>query len=382
MITINSRMSWLSTACAVCLVTAATVSAASTTTRSTSKKVASTSHKGTSPTASKRAGLPSRSADPYLGAIVVDAATGLVLYQNNPDAKGFPASVTKLMDMMILLDRIQAGQLSPTNMVTVTAEASKVGGTQVWLAGGEVFSIDDLMYALMIQSANDAAVAMALHVAGSKEGFVELMNKKASELGMTNTTYASVHGLPPNAGQNADTSTPRDLAKLACALIAQHPEIIKYTSLQMRPFRENVPDHKVIMRSHNHLLHSIAGCDGLKTGYITAGGYSIVATAERGGRRVIAVVLGSKDRKVRDARAAELIAKGFAALPPLPPPAPVAVTNAVLTNLPPAAPITEEIPPANPHSGWLKIAGIGVVGGLIVLGGVGLILKRRSPREF
>lgn len=327
-----------------------------------------------------RASLPVRSADPYLGAIVVDAATGQVLFQNNADAPGFPASVIKLMDMMVVMDRLGAGQLSLSNSVTVTAEASKVGGSQVYLAEKESFSLEDLMYALMVQSANDAAMAIALHAGGTAGGFVDLMNRKAAELGMTNTQFHSVHGLPPAAGQKSDTSTARDLAVLARALISQHPDILKYTATQVRPFR----DGKFIMRSHNHLLTSVSGCDGMKTGFITAGGFSIVATAQRGGRRVIAVVLGSRDRKVRDATAAELISKGFAALPPLPPPPPVPVVTNVApaaTNAEPSVPVEPEADDT-PHSQGLKMAGFGLVGGLIVLGVVGLVLKRRNPREF
>jgi len=321
-----------------------------------------------------RAALPVRSADPYLGAIVVDAATGQVLIQNNADAPGFPASVIKLMDMMVVLDRLASGQLSLSNSVTVTAEASKVGGSQVYLAEKESFSLEDLMYALMVQSANDSAMAIALHVGGTAGGFVDMMNRKAEELGMTNTQFHSVHGLPPAAGQKSDTSTARDLAVLARALISQHPDILKYTATQVRPFR----DGKFIMRNHNHLLTSVSGCDGMKTGFITAGGFSMVATAQRGGRRVIAVVLGSRDRKVRDAAAAELISKGFAALPPLPPPP---LPTLVITNAEPSVSVEPESD-AKPHSQGLKIAGLGLAGGLLVLGVVGVVLKRRNSREF
>jgi D-alanyl-D-alanine carboxypeptidase (penicillin-binding protein 5/6) len=316
-------------------------------------------------------------ADPYRGAIAVDAATGQVLFESNADAPGYPASVIKLMNMMVIMDRVSSGQLSLSNRVTVTAEAARVGGSQVYLAENEVFSIEDLLYALMVQSANDAATALALEVGGSQEGFVEMMNRKAAELGMTKTTFYSAHGLPPAQGQKTDTSTARDLATLARALIAQHPESLAYTSMQMRPFR----DGKFIMRTHNHLLKSFAGCDGLKTGYTTAGGYSMIATAKRNGRRVIAVVLGSLDWKTRDARATELLAKGFAALPALPPPPPV-VTNAVVAQLPPAALMAEEPPPVESHSGWLKSAGIGVLSGLAVLGIAALVMKARRPRDF
>ena len=336
--------------------------------KSPARKAAAKAH-----TSSGRASLPVRSADPYLGAIVVDAATGQVLFQNNADAPGFPASVIKLMDMMVIMDRIASGQASLSNVVSVTAEASRVGGSQVYLAEKEAFSLEDLMYALMVQSANDSAMAMAIHVGGSAQGFVEMMNRKAAELGMTNTAFHSVHGLPPASGQNGDTSTARDLSVLARALIAQHPDILKYTSTQVRPFR----DGKFVMRSHNHLLTAVPGCDGMKTGYITAGGFSIVATAQRGGRRVIAVVLGSRDRKVRDAAAAELVSKGFAALPPLPPPPPPPV---VVTNLPPPPPV--EVPDEPVHRGWLKISLITLGVGLALAAVGGVVLKRRQPREF
>ena len=346
------------------------------------KKAVVTTSKSKATASKGRTALPNRTADPYLGAIVVDAATGQVLVEQNADASGFPASVIKLMDMMVLLDQIAAGQLSLSNMVTVTAESSKIGGSQVYLKEGEVFMLEDLMYALMIQSANDSAMAMALSASGSSAGFVELMNKKAAELGMSNTTFHSVHGLPPASGQAGDSSTARDLAKLAGALISQHPEIIKYTSTQVRNFRPNAPQ-PFVMRSHNHLLHEYPGCDGLKTGFINAGGYSIVATAQKNGRRVIAVVLGSKDRKVLDAKAIELLSKGFAALPPLPPPPPPVVVP-VITNLP-AVVSTGEVPltaSATAQMGWLTIAGLGLVMGLAVLGIGRFFMQKRSRNGF
>lgn len=360
---------WTSVACVVVMVMGGTALAE---TRQTKKPVRKASAKGAQASPG-RAVLPLRSADPYLGAIAIDAASGQVLSESHADAQGFPASVIKLMDMMVILDLVEAGQLSLSNTVTVTAAASRVGGSQVYLAENEVFPLEDLLYALMVQSANDAAAAMALHIGGTTQGFVDLMNKKAAELGMTNTVFYSPHGLPPAAGQKGDTSTARDLAILARALIDKHPGILRYTSARERPFR----DGKFIMRSHNHLLGSVSGCDGLKTGFISAGGFSIVATAQRGGRRVIAVVLGSRDRKVRDAQAAEMISRGFAALPPLPPPPPPPV---VVTNVPPAVAVVEPAVPA--RSSGLKIAGISLAGGLAVLVVVGMILRRRPPREF
>lgn len=375
----SKTIRWLSVFCVASLVTAGTgwaeVHKAKTVKKTVAKTAKSTTTHHAAPS-SGRAVLPLRSADPYLGAIAVDAATGQVLIEKNADTQGFPASVIKLMDMMVIMDHISAGQLSLSNMVTVTAAAARTGGSQVYLAEKEVFPLEDLMYALMVQSANDAAMAMAIHVGGSAEGFVDMMNKKAAELGMTNTVFHSPHGLPPAAGQKGDTSTAHDLAKLAKALIDQHPEILQYTSTRSRPFREG----KFIMRSHNHLLDSVQGCDGLKTGFISAGGFSIVVTAQRGGRRVIVVVLGSRDRKVRDAQAAELVSKAFAALPSLPPPPPP--PPPAVSNLPPAAPVAEELPPEAPHSQWLKIAGIGLAAGIIAVVVIGMTLKRRSTREF
>jgi len=373
-------MRWLGVVvCTVLLAVSGNALAETQSTKKTVKKTTTTAKSAKSKTTSSgRAALPNRTADPYLGAIVVDAATGQVLVEQNADAAGFPASVIKLMDMMVILDQITAGQISLSNSVTVTAESSKIGGSQVYLKEGEVFTLEDLMYALMIQSANDSAMALALSVAGTSAGFVELMNKKAGELGMTNTVFHSVHGLPPAAGQAGDTSTARDLSKLARALIAQHPEIIKYTSTQVRNFRPNTTPF--VMRSHNHLLHEFPGCDGLKTGFINAGGFSIVATAQKNGRRVIAVVLGSKDRKVRDAKAVELLSKGFTALPPLPPPPPPPVIHPVVTNLPPAA---EPVPADEiSHRNWLKIAGIGFAIGVVVLIIGGFFMKKRSRNDF
>lgn len=251
--------------------------------------------------------------DPWLGAIVVDAATGKVLYEDQADAKGYPASVLKLMDLLIILEKIEQKQLSLTDTVRVSAKAAQTGGSQVWLAEKESFTVDELLYALMIQSANDAAVALAEKVAGSTDAFVALMNRRARELGMNNTVFSSVHGLPPTGGQKHDITTARDLSIL-CRQVLRCRDTLRYTSARERPFRPNVPGKTVTMRTHNHLLKQVEGCDGLKTGYIAASGYSIAVTAARQGRRVIVVVLDSATRTVRDARAAELVARGFAAL--------------------------------------------------------------------
>jgi len=251
--------------------------------------------------------------NPYVGAIVVEAATGKVLFENEADAKGYPASVLKLMDLLIILEKVERGQLSFQDQVPVSAKASKTGGSQVWLAERESFTLDEMLYALMVRSANDAAVALSEKVGGSTEGFVELMNQKAKELGMNSTVFHSVHGLPPAPGQHHDVTTARDLTIL-CREVLKHPDTLRYTSTRERPFRPNAGPKTVVMRTHNHLMARIEGCDGLKTGYIAQAGFSIAVTAQRNGHRIIAVVLGSSDLKTRDTKAAELVAKGFASL--------------------------------------------------------------------
>ncbi len=313
--------------------------------------------------------------DPYVGAIVVDADTGATLFADRADAQAYPASVLKLMDLLIVVEKIEAGQLHYTDIVRTTAEASRTGGSQVYLKEHEEFSVEDLLYALMIQSANDAAVALAIHVAGSKEGFVSLMNEKARQLGMSNTTFRSVHGLPPSQGQDPDVTTARDLS-LLCLELLKHPDVLKFTSTRERTFRPQAKE-PFIMRNHNHLLGSVAGCDGFKTGFFNAAGFSIAATAQRDGRRVICVLLGNPARDKRDARAAELINRGFLVLPPKPPPPPPPppVQTAALPEPTPKPPA--EHPTENPHHFWKPMIG-GLVLGLALAGGAWAYLRFRS----
>ena len=252
----------------------------------------------------------------------MDAASGRVLFEDKADAKGYPASVLKLIDLLIILEKIEQKQLSFQDQVPVSAKSSKTGGSQVYLAEKESFTVDEMLYALMVQSANDAAVALAEKVAGSTDGFTDLMNKKAKELGMNSTVFHSVHGLPPARGQEHDVTTARDLSILCRELLLKHPDTLRYTSTRERPFRPNAGAKTIIMRTHNHLLGHVEGCDGLKTGYITQAGFSIAVTASRHGQRIIAIVLDSIDLKTRDSKAKELVAKGFAVLDPAAAPAP------------------------------------------------------------
>jgi D-alanyl-D-alanine carboxypeptidase (penicillin-binding protein 5/6) len=290
-----------------------------------------TVHAAATKSAKSTAAPPARkgviSRNPYLGAIVVESSTGKVLFEQQADAKGYPASVLKLMDLLIVLEKVEQGQLSLQDQVPASAKASHTGGSRVWLKEKESFPLDEMLYALMVQSANDAAVALAEKVAGSTEAFTELMNAKAQALGMTSTHFHSVHGLPPGKGQEHDVTTARDLSIL-CRELLRHKDTLRYTSTRERPFRPDVKGHTVIMRTHNHLLGHLEGCDGLKTGFIDASGYSIAVTAARNGQRVIVIVFDSTDRNVRDANAKELVEKGFSILSGNPAPAPKAAKSA------------------------------------------------------
>lgn len=261
---------------------------------------------------SASAGLERLARVPYVGAIVIDAASGQVLFEDRADERGYPASVTKLMTLAVILDQVDAGRLALDGRVTVTAESARIGGSQVYLREGETFTVDELLHALMIASANDAAMALAIHVAGSRGAFVALMNEKARALGLTSTRFHSPHGLPPGRGQEPDVSTARDLARLSQALV-RRGNVLRYTSVRVRSLRERTAS-PFVMTNHNHLLGRLAGCDGLKTGYFRLAGSSIAATAQRDGRRVIAVVLGTEGSKARDLKTMELVETGFAAL--------------------------------------------------------------------
>ncbi|MFE8031701.1 D-alanyl-D-alanine carboxypeptidase family protein [Thiohalocapsa marina] len=286
--------------------------------------------------------IPPINKSPYVSALVVDADTGNVLFEDNADARVYPASVLKLMVLYVLLDRLDQGLLKLDEMVPVTVEAYKTGGSQVYLDPKEQFTVEELLYALMVQSANDAAVALASHVAGSKEGFVALMNQKAEALGMKSTRFHSVHGLPPSEGQEPDVTTARDLAIL-CRELAKRPDTFKYTGTKSRGFRNDT----FMMYNHNKLLTQVPGSDGFKTGYYQAAGFSIAATAKRGGVRIISLVMGSADRKERDAKAMELLGKGFSQVPPRPETI-TAATPATPAASPPATAPAATPPAAGP----------------------------------
>jgi D-alanyl-D-alanine carboxypeptidase len=297
-----------------------------------------------------RAASAKKSAEPELGyksAIVTDAATGAVLCEHDADVVSPPASMTKLMTFAVLFDKLAAGSLRLDAPVKIEPEDARMGGTQVFLDPRETFSVEDLIYAMMIQSANDAAHALARFSAGSVPAFVELMNAKARELGMTHTTFRSPHGLPPSTRRIADgdLTTPRDFA-LLCRHLVTRTNVLHYASVRERDFGSSRPQGPIHMRNHNNLLGKVAGVDGLKTGYTASAGYCLAATAERNGRRVITVVMGSfgpggqRDYgRTRDRKTIELLERGFAALP-----ANSAPFTSVTPALPSAAPADDFSP--------------------------------------
>jgi len=311
-------------------------------------------------------GLETISKDPYIGIIAVDADTGEVLLEENADEPAYPASVIKLMNLLLILEYAEKGTLKLDETVVVSAEASRMGGSQVYLKQDEVFTIDELLYTMIIQSANDSAVALAAHIAGTKGGFVRLMNRRAAQLGMKATTFHSVHGLPPGRGQEPDVSTAKDISILSRELL-KHPAALKYTSTRERGFRNDT----FTMRTHNRLLGSVQGCDGLKTGYFRAAGFSTSVTAERNGRRVVAVVMGSRARTTRDAKAREILAEGFLNLSTEPPPPPEELPAA-------SAPAEEEGEPAGDakKGGRAKWIVIGILSALVLFVVISWLVSR------
>jgi D-alanyl-D-alanine carboxypeptidase (penicillin-binding protein 5/6) len=250
---------------------------------------------------------PAPPAEPYQAYIVVEATSGKVLEEANPHLKRAPASVVKLMVAYIVLDKVARGELKLTDTITATRDSSKIGGSQVYLKEGEAFTLEEMMKAVMVASANDAAYAVAEQVAGTKEAFIQLMNEKAKALKMADTEFHSVHGLPPSPGVPEDQSSCADLAVLARELL-KYPKILEWTSIQEAPFRGGA----FIMRNHNKLLFHLSGTDGLKTGYYRETGFNVVATAVKNKMRFIVVVMGSPSARVRDQVAMEKFKKAFA----------------------------------------------------------------------
>lgn len=239
--------------------------------------------------------------------IVVEADGGRMIDGANIHERRAPASITKLMVAYVVLEKLATGGVKLTDKVTVSKEASHIGGSQVYLKEGETFTLDELMKAMMVASGNDAAYAISEYVAGSKDEMIKLMNSQARAMGLADTEFHSVHGLPPAKGEKEDQTSCADLAVLARELL-KHPKVLEWTSIQSDTFR----DGKFTLTNTNKLLGRLAGADGLKTGYYSQTGFNIVLTAKRGEIRFIGVIMGSPSGKIRDAVAMEKLQKAFA----------------------------------------------------------------------
>ena len=288
---------------------------------------------------------------PYVGAICADAATGRILSTENADAEAYPASVTKLMTLFLVLEDVHAGKYDLDSMAVATPDVNRCEASWIGIKVGESMSIRDLCLALMVESANDAAIVLAVNSAGSFDDFVARMNSRAAELGMVKTRYYNPNGLPPNSARrypwkSFNVSTAADQLKLALAIL-KFPEALEFTSVKTcdlvktkggfrigvtrrvnEPLRKtelapgesivkNLCNHNNVMVKDKQKIFNPDGreaVDGLKTGYIDAGGSSVVITGSRGGKRAVAVVLGSSSSKERDEHAARLISDALGAI--------------------------------------------------------------------
>lgn len=247
------------------------------------------------PAKKEKAAPPPQDEAPFKALIVMETSTGKVLEEINPHQKHPLASVTKLMTACIVMEKLESGANQLTDMVTISAASSKMGGSQVYLKQGESFTLEELMKAIMIASGNDAAHAVAEHIAGTQEAFVEEMNKKAKSLGMNDSEFHSVHGLPPGPDQMEDVSSCHDLMLLSRELL-KYPKLLEWTSIRTEPFR----DGAFIMNNHNKIIGKLPGTDGFKTGFYAKAGFNVVATAKKDGLRLVVAVLGSPSARIRD----------------------------------------------------------------------------------
>ncbi len=239
-------------------------------------------------------------------AILVEARTGKILYEKDADLELAPASVTKVMTMLLIMEAVDGGTLSYNDMITASANAASMGGSQVYLKEGEQMSVSDMLKAITMASANDACVAMAEHIAGSEEAFVQLMNQRAVELGMEHTNFENTNGLDDTTTSHYTSA--RDIAIMSRQLIVFHPDILKYTSVWMDSLR----DGTFGLTNTNRLVRFYKGANGLKTGSTSRAGFCISAAAERDGMQLIAVIMKAPDRDTRNEAAKKLLDYGFA----------------------------------------------------------------------
>ena len=236
-------------------------------------------------------------------AILVERSTGRVLFEYEADKQMPPASITKIMTLLLVMEAIESGKLNFETEVTASEHACSMGGSQIWLEPGEVFTVHELLKAATIASANDACVALAEAVSGSEEAFVELMNQRAAELGMENTVFKNSTGLDAEG----HVSTAKDIAKMSAALLS-HEKIKEYSTVWMDSLRNGETE----LTNTNKLVRFYKGCTGLKTGSTDEAGCCLAASAERGGMELVSVTLGSPNTDERFAAGRKLLDYGFA----------------------------------------------------------------------
>lgn len=237
-------------------------------------------------------------------ALLMEKGSGTVLHETNAHDRRPPASVTKVMTMLLIMEALSSGQITPDTVVTASATAAGMGGSQVYLAQGEQMTVHDLLRSIAVASANDACVAMAEHLCGSEESFVAQMNTRATQLGMTNTHFSNCTGLPADDHY----STAHDIALMSRQLILNHPEIRTYTTIWM----DSIRDGAFGLSNTNRLIRFYPGATGLKTGFTDSALYCLSGTAERDGMELIAVVLGAASSDARFETAKSLLDYGFA----------------------------------------------------------------------
>lgn len=248
-------------------------------------------------------------AAPEISTICVDASNGAVLSEQNADQQRAPASMVKMIQLLLVAEGLKTGRWTLETPIPISEHAQRMGGTQVFLTKGQTWPLGQLMNAVAVASANDAAMAVAEGLWGSEQAYLEAANLRANELGMSNTIFYSVHGLPPDKGKAGDLTTSRDMAILArhCAQQAQIMEWVGQKEFRFRP-------GDAVIYNTNKLLWRMENCDGIKTGYTRASGFCVAATAKRDGIRLICVVMGSPSKYGRFNLAKELMEKGFAEL--------------------------------------------------------------------
>ncbi len=240
-------------------------------------------------------------------AILMDAKSGKILYQKNADQKLPPASITKVMTMLLAMEAVEEGRVDWDDKITTSEYAAQMGGSQIWLEPGEEMTFSDLLKAVAVVSANDACVAIAEHIYGREEEFVRVMNQKAKELGMEDTYFYNTNGLPPTDPKvKGNYTTAYDIALMSRELL-KYPKILDYTSIWI----DHLRGEESFLRNTNNLVRFYKGADGLKTGYTNEAGFCLSSTATRKGIRFIAVVMNAPNSKIRFKEASDLLSYAF-----------------------------------------------------------------------